>query len=128
MTIEELEQYRGIVADINALEQEINALYDVRRSPTSDGMGHGSTPGDPTGRAAMRIIELREQLRAEQDRWSDAAMAIEQWLRGVEDSEIRSIIRWRYALGCSWKETAKHVYGAKGYADACRMRIKRFFR
>jgi len=128
MTIEQLEQYRGIVADINALQAEIDSLYDVRRSPTSDGMGHGSTPGDPTGRAAMRIIELREQLRTEQNRWSDAVYSIETWLRTVQDSEVRSIIRWRYILGLSWKQTANQVYGTTEYWDACRKRVRRFFR
>lgn len=127
MTIRELEQYRGIISDIKALEAEIESLYDVRQSPNGKTGGHSSTPGDPTGKAAMRIIELREKLRAEQDQWSDAAYAVEHWLTDVEDAEIRSIIRWRYILGLSWKATAVRVYGTKGYADACRMRIKRFF-
>ena len=129
MTIEQLEQYRGITAEIKSLEAEINALYDVRKSPNGRTSGGGrSSPGDPTGNAAMRIIELREQLRTEQNRWSDAVYSIETWLRTVQDSEVRSIIRWRYILGLSWKQTANQVYGTTEYWDACRKRVRRFFR
>ena len=129
MTIETLEQYRGIMSEIKALELEIEALYDVRKSPNGkESGGYSSIPGDPTGRSAMRIIQLKEQLLAQQERWSEAALKIEQWLQTVEDAEIRSIIRWRYILGLSWKQTGKRVYGDTGASDACRMRIKRFFR
>ncbi len=127
MTIEDLEQYRGITAEIKALELEIEALYDVRKSPAGHEGSGSPTPGDPTGRAAMRIIELREQLLIQQERWSEAALKIEQWLQTVEDAEIRSIIRWRYILGLSWKQTGKRVYGDTEAGDACRKRIKRFF-
>ena len=62
MTIEDLEKYRGTISEMKALELEIDALYDVRKSPTGH-EGTGSTgPGDPTGRNAMRIIELKEKL------------------------------------------------------------------
>lgn len=129
MTIQDLEQYRGITAEIKALEMEIDVLYDVRRFPTvKQNPGYSSTPGDPTGRNAMKIIELKEQLLAQQERWSEAALKIEQWLQSVGDAEIRSIIRWRYILGLSWKQTGKRVYGDLDGGDACRMRIKRFFR
>lgn len=128
MTIETLEQYRGITAEIKALELEINALYDIRKSPSLSGMSGSSGPGDPTGQAAIRIIELKEQLTSEQERWSEMALTIETWLTTVEDAEIRSIIRWRYILGLGWKATAKRVYGDSNAADACRKRIKRFFR
>lgn len=61
MTIETLEQYRGIMSEIKALELEIDALYDPRKSPNGrqQSGGPGSAPSDPTGKNAMRIIELR---------------------------------------------------------------------
>ncbi len=100
MTIETLEQYRGIVEEIKALEMEIDALYDVRKSPNGkEDTGNSTVPGNPTGRNAMRIIELKERLLAQQERWSEAALKIEHWLQSVEDAEIRSIIRWRNILG-----------------------------
>ena len=126
MTIEELENYRGITSEMKALELEINALYDVRKSPTGhEGTGN-SGPGDPTGRSAMRIIELKEKLITQQERWSDTALTIETWLNTVDDPEIRSIVRWHYILGLSWKRTSAKVYGKNDYYLA-RKRLYRFF-
>lgn len=128
MTIETLEEYRGIVSEMKAIEMEIDALYDVRKSPTGRESFGASGPGDPTGRSAMKIIEMKEKLLSKQEEWSAAVISIEQWLNTVDDAEIRSIIRWRYILGLSWKQTGKQVYGYPYAGDACRMRIKRFFR
>ena len=129
MTIQDLEQYRGITAEIKALEMEIDSLYDVRKSPNNkQNIGHSSVPGDPTGKAAMRIIDLTERKVSLLTKWSKMSLDIESWLETVNDAEIRSIIRWRYMLGLSWKQTGKRVYGDADGADACRMRIKRFFR
>lgn len=128
MTIEELEQYRGILGEIKAVEAEINSLYDVRRSPNgkqSSGSA-GSRPSDPTGKAAIRIIELKEKLLTQQERWSDAAFSIETWLQSVDDLEIRAIVRWHYMLGLSWKRTSGKVYGKNDYYIA-RKRLYRFF-
>jgi hypothetical protein len=126
MTIEDLEKYRGTISEMKALELEIDALYDVRKSPTGH-EGTGSTgPGDPTGRNAMRIIELKEKLLTQQEKWSDTALTIESWLATVEDPEIRSIVRWHYILGLSWKRTSAKVYGRGDYYIA-RKRIYRFF-
>ena len=59
MNIEKLEQYSGIAANIEALREEINALYTPISSPNGHtGEGHGTTPGAPTERAAMRILAL----------------------------------------------------------------------
>lgn len=128
MTIEMLEQYRGITSEIKALEMEINTLYDVRKSPNGHEASGSAGPGDPTGKAAMRIIELTERKVSLLTKWSKMSLDIESWLETVNDAEIRSIIRWRYMLGCGWKTTAKRVYGDADYSDACRKRIKRFFR
>lgn len=126
MTIEELESYRGILSEMKALELEIDALYDPRKSPTGHEGAGGSDPGDPTGRSAMRIITLKEKLIAQQEQWSNTALTIESWLSTVDDPEIRSIVRWHYILGLSWKRTSLKVYGRGDYYVA-RKRIYRFF-
>ena len=128
MTIEMLEQYRGITSEIKALEIEINTLYDVRKSPNGHEASGSAGPGDPTGKAAMRIIELTERKVSLLTKWSKMSLDIESWLETVNDAEIRSIIRWRYMLGLSWKQTGKRIYGDLDGGDACRMKIKRFFR
>lgn len=126
MTLETLEQYRGIVSEINAINLEIESMYDVRKSPTWKEHSGGSGPGDPTGHTAMRIIALKEKLLAKQEQWSDAALTVESWLETVDDPEIRSIVRWHYIIGLSWKQTSRRVYGRNDYYVA-RKRIVRFF-
>lgn len=126
MTIEMLEQYRGITSEIKALEMEIDALYDVRKSPNGHEASGSTGPGDPTGKAAMRIIELTERKVALLTKWSKMSLDIESWLETVNDAEIRSIIRWRYMLGLSWKRTSAKVYGRNDYYLA-RKKFYRFF-
>lgn len=130
MTIEQLEEYRKdsrfLLSEINALELQIEQKYDTRRSPTGGDGIHGTGPGDPTGRTAQDIIEMKEELAALQNRWADIVRSIDQWLKTVDDAEIRSIVRWHYALGFSWKRTSGKVYGRNDYYLA-RKRIYRFF-
>ena len=130
MTIEQLEEYRKdsrfLLSEINALELQIEQKYDTRRSPAGGDGSHGTGPGDPTGRTAQDIIEMKEELAALQNRWADIVRSIDQWLKTVDDAEIRSIVRWHYALGFSWKRTSGKVYGRNDYYLA-RKRIYRFF-
>ena len=63
MTIETLEQYRGLQAEIDAMQAEIETLYNPVASPNGrTDTGHGSTPGNPTERTALRIIERKQTL------------------------------------------------------------------
>lgn len=103
MTIETLEAYRGIVSEIQALEAELDALFE---DPEADAM--------------------RATLAAKQERWKEAKRSIEVWLDTVTDAEVRSIARWHYIIGYNWKETAAKVYGRGDYYIA-RKRIKRYF-
>lgn len=116
MTIDKLEQYYGISSGIEAIEQEIATLYNPISSPAGKTDGSfSSTPGDPTARTAMRIIQLREKLEQERERLMDLAEEIEQWLTTVSDTEIVSIIRWHYLLRCNWRVTNLKVYGYPDY-------------
>lgn len=127
MTIETLEHRRGIMAEIKALDAEITALYDVRRSPNGkESSGNTSGPSSPTERAAMKIIELRAKRDAILREWERSTAEIETWLETVTDADIRSIIRWHYVLGYTWKRTSREVYGTDSYYRA-RKKIIRYF-
>jgi hypothetical protein len=127
MTIEVLEQYRGLMSEIKAIDAEINALYDVRRSPNGrEPGGNGSTPTAPTERAVARILELQEKRARLMKDWERKLKDIEAWLDSVNDADIRSIIRWHYVLGFTWKRTSREVFGADNYYRA-RKKIYRYF-
>lgn len=132
MNIEKLEQYSGITANIEALREEINALYEPISSPngrTSE--GHGSTPGAPTERAAMRIIQLKQNLEYQTEQMLNLREEIETWLITVTDTYVQAIVRWRFLLPNkrgrlrTWEEVNNIVYG---YRDRkyCQQKIKRY--
>ena len=124
MTIEQLEQYRGICSNIAAIKEELNNAYYPIASPSgkTDG-GHGSTPGAPTERAAFKAMDLEERLTQRMAEQAKAAAEIESWLLTVADAEIESVIRWLYVLGLNWRQTTLKVYG---YGDPYRTRKKIF--
>lgn len=127
MTIEQLEQFRGMRAEVVAIQKEIETYYNPVSSPNgrTDG-GHGSTPGNPTERAAMRVIECKKALESKVYAMQEALAAIDEWLDTVDDSKLRAIIRWHYIHGLTWKQTNVKVYG---YANPHRAQKKvlRFF-
>jgi len=127
VTIETLEQYRGLMSEIKSMDAEINALYDVRKSPNGrEPGGTGSGPSAPTERAVARIMELQEKQSRKRAEWERAVHDIETWLDTVEDADIRSIVRWHYVLGYNWKRTSREVFGTASYYRA-RKKIVRYF-
>ena len=127
MTIETLEQYYGTASNINAINEQLRTMYSSVHSPAPNPSGvHGTEPGDPTARTALRIIALKEQLEQEHLRLLDLAEEIEAWLLTCPDMEIVSIIRWHYLLRLNWKQTNQKVYGYPDYFYARQKVIKYF--
>ena len=127
MTIETLEQYYGTASNINAINEQLRTMYSSVHSPAPNPSGvHGTEPGDPTARTALRIIALKEQLEQEHLRLLDLAEEIEAWLLTCPDMEIVSIIRWHYLLRLNWKQTNQKVYGYPDYFYARQKAIKYF--
>ena len=126
MTIETLEQYYGIASNIEAIELEISTLYNPVSSPNGHTEPRGTTQSNPTERNALRIIHLREQCEQERERMYALLEEIEAWLPTVTDTEIVSIIRWKYLLRLDWKRVNMKVYGYPSY-DYSRKRLHRFF-
>lgn len=132
MTIELLEQYSGIAANIEAMREEINALYTPISSPNGrTDESHSSTPGAPTERAAMRIIRLKQDLEYQTEQMLNMREEIETWLATVTDTEIQAIVRWRYLIpnrdgrARTWREVNNRVYGYPDYWYS-RNRLKRY--
>ena len=132
MTIDELERYSGIVANIEAIKEEIEVLYSPISSPTGHTEPHGTTPSNPTERSALRIISLKEQLGNYLEDMLTRREEIETWLESVDDGEVQAIIRWRYLIpkqggkNRSWAEVSLKVYGRPDYW-AARDRMRWFF-
>lgn len=91
------------------------ALIDeaAEMGPPPPGWGAGrSGPGDPTGRAAMRMDELIRRYRGEVNRLTaacDREMAFMAAMDTVLDTlpgEQRRVVELRYKQGCRWEYIA----------------------
>lgn len=104
MTVEKLESYKSLTAEMKAITLQITSLYDTYRSPQlmSDGGSHSMNVSSPTESAVVKILKLKETYQQKYDEAADLLLQVENWLSHVEDPEIRSIIRFHYMLNRSW--------------------------
>lgn len=129
MTIEKLESYKGLTAEIKGLREQIDSLYDTYRSPQlkSDGGSHSmSVGGSPVETAVNKVLELKTVYEQKYEEAANLLYNIETWLSQIEDPEIRSIIRFHYMLNRSWQQTSIEVYGYPSYHNS-RKKIMRYF-
>lgn len=127
MTIEILEQYKGITSEMKALSQQITSLYDTYRSPQLMSNGsHSMSASSPTESAVAKILKLEEIYRKKYEEGVDLLGEVENWLSQVPDAEIRSICRHHYILNKSWSQTSAIVYGYPSYYPA-RKKVMRYF-
>lgn len=127
MTIEELEQYRGMNAEINALNEEIEYMYDTYRSPSFS--PNGSFNGEvksPVEQALKKIEQLNGVYTNRLSELNGRKLVIEEWLKTLEDTFLIACIRFHYLRGYSWKETSKKVYGYDNYYNARKV-VFRYF-
>lgn len=128
ITIEDLEQFRGMSSELEALTEERMWLY----YPVSSPNGHiqigqrGNTVGDPTATAFAKIEAMDKRIERAREEIIEKQNAILDWLETVEDREVRAMIHWHYIRGCNWKITCRKVYGYNDY-QAARKRVMRFF-
>lgn len=113
MTIEKLEQYKGLTSEMKALRDQIDSLYDTYRSPQfcRNGGSHSSNVGSPVEDAVDKILNLKDIYDHKYSEAAGLLLEVENWLSQVEDPEIRSIIRFHYILNRSWQQTSTEIYG-----------------
>lgn len=126
MTVEKLEQYKGLVSNMQALQQEISALRNTYRSPRFSDVGSHvmSVGSSPTEAAVSKILELENFYDKEYEAAANLLYEIETWLSQA-DPEIRAIARFHYVLGYSWQRTNTAVCGYPSHWTA-RKKLMRY--
>lgn len=125
MTVDKLEAYKGLVSNMQALQQEISALYNTYRSPRFSDVGsHVMSAGSPVEGALSKIFELENIYNKEYEAAANLLYEIETWLSQA-DPEIRAIARFHYVLGYSWQKTNTILYSYPSYYTA-RKRLMRY--
>ena len=126
MTIEKLEQYKGLTSEMKALRDQIDSLYDTYRSPQLMSSGsHSMSVGSPVETAANKVLELKTVYEQKYEEAANLLYNIETWLSQIEDPEIRSIARFHYVLGYSWQRTNAAICGYPSYYTV-RKRLMRY--
>ena len=110
------------------MQQEIEGMYNTYRSPAFEKLG--SSPqhaGDPTADAVRKIIGLQAKYNSMLNDMADRRDRVNAWLVSLDDGEIKSIIRWHYLCGKSWKQTSGLVYGGRSNERNAYRVIRRYF-
>jgi hypothetical protein len=134
LTIEELEQDKYKKREISMIDEQIKELY----SHTTSDVVLGSTHAAPytlhtiaiTGLDASemhRANRRAKKLRARRYNLEADVNKAEDFIDGIDDSQIRQIIELKYIRGFSWNMVASRVYGYPN-GDRARMKIERFFK
>ena len=128
MTIDELEELPYLKSEIRAVQREINSTYNSYRSPPFEKIG--SSPqhaGDPTVDTVRKVDALQAKYNAMLNDMVDREDRINAWIMSLDDGEIKSIIRWHYLCGKSWKQTSGLVYGGRSNERNAYRVIRRYF-
>ena len=127
MTIEDLEELRYLNSEISAVQREIESMYNTYRSPAFEKIGQSPlSPGDPTAQAVSKVMQLQRKYNIMLTEMADRRDRVNAWLVSLDNGEIKSIIRWHYINGESWKRTSGLVYGANSYYNARKVLMRYF--
>lgn len=128
MTIEDLEELRYLNSEIQAVQREIENMYNTYRSPAFEKIGQSLlSPGDPTAQAVSKVMQLQRKYNSMLTEMADRRDRVNAWLVSLDDGEIKSIIRWHYLCGKSWKQTSGLVYGGRSNERNAYRVIRRYF-
>ena len=128
MTIEELEELRYLNSEIRAVQREIENMYNTYRSPAFEKIGQSPlSPGDPTAQAVSKVMQLQRKYNIMLTEMADRRDLVNAWLVSLDNGEIKSIIRWHYLCGKSWKQTSGLVYGDRSNERNAYRVIRRYF-
>lgn len=128
MTIDDLEELRYLDSEIQAVQREIENMYNTYRSPAFEKIGQSPlSPGDPTAQAVSKVMQLQRKYNSMLTEMADRRDRVNAWLVSLDNGEIKSIIRWHYLNGKSWKQTSGLVYGDRSNERNAYRVIRRYF-
>jgi hypothetical protein len=112
LTKQELSQCYYLNKEIEQLERELRELDGKEYKPTNySGMPHGSGISDDVSRLATQRAELHKLISLKLEECMIARTRIERYINGVEDSELRMILRLRHINGLSFQQIAFSIGG-----------------
>lgn len=119
MTIKQLDEYHNLIRAIATKEKQINSLRQSMgglRSPSFEGMPHGSGISDRTANAAIEIADLEERLSYQQTQAKTLGAEVNEYINNIDDDITRLVYKFRVLYGYSWQDVAETLgeYNTKG--------------
>lgn len=74
---------------------------------------------------SKKTVKYKKILKEKKDKLLDLIIEAEEYLKNIDDSRIRQIIRYKYIDGKNWVQIG-HLMNTS--ADAARMELKRYFK
>lgn len=134
LTLKQLEQYEAMAREKKLWEAELNAMYKKYGGLVKDTVRGSSVeypytahPVTITGiqtKPCRRIKQKEERLKRRRAEVEQQLEQIEDFIDGLEDSQLRQIIHYRYIRGYSWVKSAQ-LMGTK--ESSIRSKITRYF-
>ena len=80
-------------------------------------------PSQDYTRRKQALKRLKETLSRKSDELLEMLNDVEEYMDGIDDGEIRALIRYRYIDGMSWRDVGKAVHMNE---DAARKKLERY--
>ena len=103
-----LYRYLDLKRERDQIAEELRTAEGTATSPSSpnlDGMPRASGYGDTMVDRVSELISLRELYKRKRDEISEAMLAIENAIEGLEPVE-RTLLRYRYIYGMTWEKVS----------------------
>lgn len=128
MNRRDLNQIYYYKQEIKMWEEERRRLKEESevKSPSLDGMPRSQKISDPTGRKGVTLADIDIIIEDLEYRALVKTKEIYEFMRDIDDSMMRQIIKYRCIELLSWKRVAMKI-GGGNTEDGVRMAFNRFF-
>lgn len=113
MTKQELDQHLELRRKL-AKDLELLAALETAVSPRAgrlDGMPHTHSPGDPVGRLAVEIADMKDTVAQREAEVTRSEESVAAYISRIKDSQTRMIFRLRFLHGMTWGEVSDAIGG-----------------
>lgn len=114
--IQKLEEAESCKVVIDSVRGSSNVFPYISRNIVIEGIEEK--------KESKKLAKYKRLLEEKKDELLDITIDIEEYLKGIDNSRIRQIIRYKYIDGKNWVQIG-HLMNTS--ADAARMELKRFF-
>ncbi|NLK23268.1 MAG: hypothetical protein GX309_04610 [Clostridiales bacterium] len=111
MTREELSQLYYLNREAEEMQERLGELENIATSSTTiiTGMPHGTGISDKVGNYCAEIADIKELLNINLKRCLCEINRLNTFINGIDDSQMRMIMRLRYINGMTWSMVAANI-------------------